>query len=358
MVAVENQTELGPWTGADLSRTVRETLDHGADADLPNEVRFVAGIAKLIRRRLVEAGAEMDSRRLAVFLLEPIARAYKPDATPTRVPMLDNGLEEVTGRIWFVSPVVVAGSYVDFGDCDDDELFYIVTEKLNLGNVPVIIFDPRTTIPEVRFYKNGLNDPERYDRVRLNPDISLPRIFEVIDRLYRECLVTPDAQERGGTLWADNTRNRPSRNAESIVQVYLRAGLTTVFPTCTVRPEQTSVPGRLDLEIEESDPFDRAIFTRHAILELKVLRSFGSTGGTVTEQAMLKWIDKGVKQAAAYRRARGAVAAALCCFDMRLEDTGETSFEHVADLAQRIEVALKRWFIYATSEDYREALTA
>jgi hypothetical protein len=43
---------------------------------------------------------------------------------------------------------------------------------------------------------------------------------------------------------------------------------------------------------------------------------------------------------------------------MRLEDTGEKSFEHVADLAQRLEVELKRWFIYATSEHYREALTA
>ncbi len=362
MVDVKDiQTDLGPWKDADLAGTLRTTPPLGADSDLPHEVRFNAGVVRLIRRRLVVAGAETDPNRPAVFLLEPIAHWPNPDTTPTPAPMLDNGLTPVTGRLWFVSnPAVVAGKYVDLEDCDDDRLFRIVTEDLHFGNVPAVIFDPRLRIPEFRFYGRGLSRPEICEVVSLNAeDVSLARIFEIIDIIYLNSLVTPEVQgdRNVGGLWEENTKKWVSRHAESRVQYRLRLGLSAAFKTCIVRQEQTSVAGRLDLKIEEYDPIDRARNIRHAILELKVLRSFGSKGARVAQEAILKWIDKGVRQAAVYRDQWNAIASALCCFDMRLEDTGEASFEHVSQLAQRLEVELNRWFIFATSEEYREVLT-
>ena len=289
-----------------------------------------------------------------MFLLEPNARAHDPEVTPKRVPMLDNGLTAVTGCLWFVSPVVVMGKYIDLNDEDDDSLFGLVTEALDLGDVPAIVFDPRVRPASVRFYPNGLGDTEKLDTIALTGDVSLQRIYEAIDQVYQNCLITLEAQAQAGKLWEDGRRWWPSSQAEDIVQLYLRAGLTTAFPTCTVRHEQTSASGRLDLQIEENHPHDRSQITRHAVLELKVLRSFRSSGTTVQPQATLDWVESGVKQARSYRCEIGARAAALCCFDMRREHSGEQCFDHVRDLATKLVVDLKLWFLFGTSEQYRK----
>lgn len=240
---------------------------------------------------------------------------------------------------------------------DNDELFRIVTDALSLGEVPAIIFDPRANLPQVRFYPEGLKMPEHYVPVPINvTDVSLSRIFEAIDKVHEELLITPEAQEKAGKLWENNAKWWPSSKAEGLVQLYLRTGLTMAFPTCTVRSEQTSTPGRLDLEIEETNPLDQRHFTRHAILELKILRSFGCTGEKVTEEYTLEWITSGVKQAFSYRDKRGALAAALCCFDMRCIEKSDGSFAHVMALAKERNVELRSWFIYATSKQYRDAL--
>lgn len=350
---------LGSWAGADFAATARANFGIGADAGLPPDVRFLAGVAKLIRRRIAESGAEADPSRPAVFLLEPNARPHKADAPPKRVPMLDNGLTSVTGRLWFVNPVVVSGKYIELEETDDDTLFAIVTDTLGLGQVPAIVFDPRTTIPTVRFYPDGLSDPENCKAVVISgADVSLQQIYEAIDTVYQHCLVTPEAQARAGKLWEDGRKWWPSHEAEDVIQLYLRAGLTTAFPTCTVRHEQTAVPGRLDLEIEQSDPLDRGKFTRHAVLELKILRSFRSSGTTVSDTETLNWIASGVRQAASYRDERGALAASLCCFDMRKEHTGEKCFGHVEELATKLVVGLKHWFVFGTSAQYRDFSTA
>jgi hypothetical protein len=224
--------------------------------------------------------------------------------------------------------------------------------------VPAIVFDPRTTVPTVRLYPNGLADAETYDAVGIaGSDVSFQLIYDAIDKVYHHCLVTPEAQARAGKLWVNGDKWWPSPQAEDVVQLYLRAGLTTAFPTCTVRHEQTDVSGRLDLEIEESDALDRSKVTRHAVLELKVLRSFRSTGTVVSVNETLEWVESGVKQAASYRDERGALAAALCCFDMRNLHNGEQCFDHVRDLAITLTVDLKHWFIFGTSEQYREYST-
>lgn len=352
-------SDLGPWASDNFAKTVNTSSTVGVDSDLPDVVRFLAGVAKLIRRRLAEAGDSADPSMPAVFLLMPNAHVNKLHVNLTRIPMLNNGLTVVNGRLWFVSPVPVMGSYVELKDCDDDKLFRIVSEDLELGNVPAVIYDPRTKAREIRFYENGLDAPEICESISMAAsDVALERIFEVINRIHERTLITPDAQQLEGKLWCDNTKHWPVKNAERVIQLYLYAGLTAAFLNCTVRAEQNNVSGRLDLEIEESDPIDRSIFVRHALLELKVLRSFGSTGDIFSEKYNLDWVESGVNQAASYRKERGARASALCCFDMRKENSGEECFTHVSDLAQQLKVALRVWFLYATSKQYRDAVVS
>jgi hypothetical protein len=254
--------------------------------------------------------------------------------------------------------MVASGHYRTLCELDDDGLFRFVTDDLKLGSVPAIIFDPRTVPISVRLYPEGLGAPDTVEHLSVaGADVNLSRVFDVIAHVHRKCLITPEAQVRVGKLWKDASRWWASEAAEDLVQLHLRVGLTVAFPTCTVRHEQTDVPGRLDLEIEESDPLDRSRVTRYVILELKVLRSFGSTGKEYTTQYILDWVDSGVRQAATYRDERGARDSALCCFDMRKEHTGEDCFDHVRGLANRLKVVLKVWFIFASSAQYRDFMT-
>ncbi len=354
----EQHIDLGPWENADFGKTFQETIIYGADENLPDEIRFIAGVAKLIKRCLEKQNANTDANRPSIFLLESKISSETTEIKPKRVPMLDNGDTTITGRLWFVSPVVVTGFYLELDDCDDDDLFKIVTDKLKLGSIPTVIFDPRIIQEPVRFYPHGLDKTENIKILDLHRPVSLDQIFDVITHVYNERFVTPEGQPKAGSLWQNNDKWWPVQNAEDMIQLYLSIGLTAAFPSCTIRHEQTAVTGRLDLEIEEKTLLNSNVIIRHAVLELKMLRSFNSSGRSVSEAFTKEWIESGVKQAASYRMERGAKASALCCFDMRKEDTGSKCFEHVNDLAIRLDVKLKRWYIYATSKDYRTVYTS
>jgi hypothetical protein len=273
--------------------------------------------------------------------------------------MLNNATERLNGRLWFVSAPVVSGHYLAFDVDDDDALFSLVTDQLKFGSVATIIFDPRTDPPELRFYPSGLGVMDACEVVALSDqDITLDDIYPVIERVYDYCLVTPDAQLRAGKLWADQDRRWASSQAEAIVQLKLHAALVGAFLTCVVRFEQSMPEGRDDLEIERQDPLDRSKVTRLVLIELKVLRSFSETGRAVLEKSELGRIQDGVKQAAAYRNSKGFRHSTLCCFDMRSVDSGDSCFEHVLQLAVDLSVDKRRWFIYASSDDYRAAIAA
>jgi hypothetical protein len=360
MAGDEEEYELGPWKGDDLRATARAAFGIGADEGLPAEIRFRSNVAKLVRRRLATQKARPDPKSPAIFLLQPTPPLTGALPSPKRVPMLDNGLEPLAGRIWFVGANPGSGHFSRYRVQDDDALFELVTNHLKEGSTPAMIFDPRVSEPEVRYYPYGLTEPSRYERVPLSTRLlNVGEVIEVVDGTYNEKMVTYQAQPKAGKLWANNAKWWPHGEAEDRVQFYLEVALNSAFPTCTVRPQQDIPEGTLDIEIIENDPVDRSIITQHGILELKVLRSYWESGSKVTKTFTLKWIKSGVEQAAAYRDRKGARWAALLCFDMRELDVGEkASFSHVRKLAKTLDVDLRRWFLYATSKQLRTALAA
>ena len=343
---------LGPWTGADLVATARSHTGLGIDQELPPGLRFRRNVARLLKRRQSAEDARRDS--LAVFILFP----RRPELTThPRIPMLDNGRTEVVGRIWFVNEAVRTGHYID-DICDDDAtLFDTICTQIGLGDRPTIIFDPRLATPEIRFYPDGLsNDDTCIVHAISDTEVSPDSISRVVERIYKSSFITPDSEVPGAaSVWKDSGRCWPSRNAEAVIQAHLKTGLHAHFFDCDVRHEQPSRAGRLDLEIERTDPNDHFASTRLAVIELKVLRSFSYNGRPIREGAIPRWIAKGVGQVVAYRSEWRAQMGFLMCFDMRDTDTGEQCFSHVSALAREQSVCLSRWFLYNSSEAYREA---
>ena len=351
---------LGSWSDADYESTAQVNRGVGVDAGVPDEIRFVAGVVRVLRNRDAELQqlGETEDSDIAIFVLAPVPSTSHQEST--RIPMLDNGLTKVVGGLWFTAAAVVSAHYIPLpSDTSDQIRFSYVVDDLELGTRPTLIFDPRPSVSQLRWYSNGLEEPDNVELKPVYGDVRPIDVFEAIDRIYEDCLITPSGLPRGVNLWQDARNYRPYEHAEALVQSHLKAGLGERFTYCTIRHEQTDVSGRTDLEIEETNRDDPSTVTRHAILELKVLRSFRSTGTTVNESETQRWIEEGVEQTAVYRHEKAARWSALCCFDMRRRDeNNEKCFDHVRSTAEKLDVRLKRWFIFASSLEYRNAQTS
>jgi hypothetical protein len=273
--------------------------------------------------------------------------------------MLDNGRAPLHGRLWFVSAVCASGFCVDLEVEDDDQLFRSITDVLGLGQIPCVLFDPRLVVPEARYYPAGLDEPNTYGLVEMGEaPVSLDRVFAIIDAAHGAVLVTPGVQPAHGSVWTNASRGWPDRKAESRVQFHLRFALQMKLNAHTIRWEEHLTEGRFDLMIELPDAHDRSRVTVECVLELKVLRSFTYSGHVIASADNHEAIAEGVTQAAAYREGKGARLSALCCFDMRTEDHGNSCFDLVRAQAESLAVALRRWYLYRSAREYRRAVAA
>ena len=97
MADVENEN-LGPWQDADLEATTTIHAGLGADAGIPEDIRFRSNVVKLVRRRLALEPESADLELPAIFLLRPSPPDEIRPRQPKRVPMLDNGRHELNGK--------------------------------------------------------------------------------------------------------------------------------------------------------------------------------------------------------------------------------------------------------------------
>jgi len=346
-----------PWSDELLRQTANNYPGVGADAGQPDSVRFLRGVARLVKKRLKLEAAVAGTP--SVFLLCPAAPQTIDKELLTSYPMLDNGQTPVEGKLWIVgNPVVTAGRCMALGTLEDGELFELIVSSFEQGDVPAVIYDPRPAPAQIRYYPSGLrneDDCEVFD-IPTTERVALQDILEVVNHVCERQLVTPDGQSEMGKLWADPSHHLVASKAEQTIQMYLVSALNGAFPTCEIRFEQPDATGRLDIEVEESDYSGG--FIRHAILELKVLRSYGSNGGHYSADYVRNWVAKGVDQAYSYRVKLRAAQSALCCFDMRTSHSDTSAFEEIAEKASALDVVIRWWGLFASSEAYRSYLSA
>jgi hypothetical protein len=342
----------GGWEDEDLRQTATANFGLGNDSGLPDAVRFLVGVARAIRNRHQQAGAGTEQDP-AIFFHLPNGPSTIDAKTLKRQPMLDNGLTQLGGSFWFVGPPVCGALGLPVSDWSDDgAVFGKAVDELGLGDVQAVFFDPRGKTHALRHYPKGLAKPDVVTvSAFAGENMDLERVIEIVDEATTTHLAGPAG---GANLWADAKQHRPADRAEKNIQFALKVALHHALPTAVIREEQPQMVGRLDLEVEEP-LLEEGKFIRHAILELKVLRSYRSTGTEVRLPQTRKAVKDGVQQAIAYRKARKARAAALCCFDLRVRDQRKDCFHGVRAPAQREQLELRVWPIYASAEEWREA---
>ena len=342
---------LGPWRDDDLKGTATAYRGDGSDDDLDPISRFSRSVGRLALRRGRQSRSTPRRDAIAIFLLKP----NPPEGMSTRrEPMLGDGGVEVCGKIWFANATVQSGRSINAESEDDGRMFDQV-ERLGLGKVPAVVFNPKVTTPVVRIYEGGLCGDGDVRTIELRErDVDPTQIGETIDWVSSNHLATPDMQVPGVSMWANAAEYRASNRAEAIAQLQLKTAIAVRFVHCEVRHEQRGRVGRTDIEIIQRRADGSSLTPLE--LEIKVLRERTQSGRKCSAARTERWMRHGVRQAAAYRDDRSAESGMLCCLDMRARDQGEKATPAaVKEYAAEHAVIIHRNFLYNSDEAWRVA---
>lgn len=351
-----NDGQIMGWSDQSLRATVDDNFGLGAETGLPPEVRYLLGVVRVIksRREKIDVDPKIDhgEELPAIFFFSP----QLPDSIPlerlTQAPMLNNGLNALGGHFWFVGPIGNYGRGLALEHWAEDAQVFDYAAKLDIDQLPAVLLDNRLDPIELRHFPKGLADPEIAEVVSLGgKDISIDEVLTHVSRAHQANMQTPTLVPKDLKLWENASKHRPVTSAEQRIQTILRIALSGAMPATVVREELTLPAGRIDLEIQEFR--GKGVVISHAVLELKVLRSYGSTGNSVSAAEVKKVITEGISQAAAYRDDHDTKAAALCCFDMRKVETGEKCFTAVRKPAKEMRVELGVFYLYASAKKSR-----
>lgn len=348
-----HRVDIGAWQGDDLGESYDSYVGVSYYSNQDPTVQFKHGVAKAIRRRLEKKVPHENI--LSVFILAP---GPLNDFPSTSVPRLNSGLTPLNG-IWFVNRQVISGKRIEINSSDDTVLFDFVISTLGAGEFPAILFDVAESKRLIRFYPRGLQHMDDCDELAIDVrDLGLAEVRKAIDFTYKERLITPSAGAYGVILWKKPDDHWTIDQIERKIQSHLVTGLANWFLPCKVQEELTGASGRYDVSIIEQHPLDASHKIHHVLLEIKVIKSFGSGGAKVSLSANMSGLKTGLEQAYCYRKEHNFKFSALCCFDMQKENNGDTCFNHIQDDAKKLAVELWHWYIHNKAKDLRSLETA
>lgn len=347
-----NALLLGSWEADRQQLVVAQRSDHGDVDDLPDDLRFQVHVSRMIRKRENQAGAETAGAAAFILVSSDEQDGLRTGRVFDR--LVHTGTRRLSSRVHFVTPQA-SSSALEEHIGDDNDLFGRVA-ALGYDSRPTLLYVPSDGESSLSYYPNGMRTDDGLREVILRfGQVTEAEVHETLQAIYRSELCTPD--NMGPTkLWRDAARGYPVEEAERTVQQMIRHSLVGRFLWCTIRQEQPGKSGRTDLEIVDDRTGKQGTIYHHALLELKVLRSFGSTGNVYNATSVQDAIVEGVNQAHSYGTANCSVLRMLCCYDMRNDDVGDdATFVHVKDRANTLSIRMKRWYLYRSSQDYRDA---
>ncbi len=344
---------LGAWESDRGAVEQAAPVLRGDVTNVPILERFAIYVARAVSK--YERRTNCDRTQPAAFVLVDGPTLAALRAGRSRDTMVSTGANQVTGRIHFVTETVARSVYETFEGAEA-QVIVDRLEALALDNLPVLIYQPLVDGSFLEFFPNGTSsDVGRRSIDLCTVSISESDIVQAVKSVHMAQLITPDLTHPFG-VWTNPAKGWPIKDAERGIQQFVRVGLQTRFYWCRVAMEQPDKDGRTDLELLDEATGGPGIVTRHATLELKVLRSRGETGSSVSNATTEQHISDGVNQAYSYAMSRTSIHRLLCCFDMRDSDVGDdTTFSHVRSTAATLAVKLFRWYLYRSSDQYRAA---
>jgi hypothetical protein len=337
------------WADGSISATLHEIgLSAGADANLPDEVRFVRRV-----REILEAAAAHHGPLCAptVYLFAP-SRDESLAGHATYHRRIHTGEVDPAGYVWFVGAAARSGYSLPLEGRSTNQTFEYC-EELGFGRTPAVYCDTASFPPLFGWYPSGVSVPDDLIEGPIDQAITptIDELIEVVNRIHRTRLMTSLNQGVDTSLWERPSHHWAHERAEKRVQDALIAGIGGAFGRpYFVEQELAAHTGRFDIGFRES--IGGGTSTLHAILELKVARSFGKSGISVSVTETERHVVEGVEQVRAYSDEHGAQNAACLVFDLRIA-ADQLPPEAARARADALNVFLQFWRCFPTAADYR-----
>jgi hypothetical protein len=337
------------WAEDAVSATLNEAgLSAGADSELPDEARFVRRVREILTAAAAKHGPLSAP---ALYVFAPSREDKLADIATFRR-RIHTGEIDPAGCIWFVGAAARSAYSMPLDGRSTDEIFQYC-EDLGFGRSPAVYCDTSSAPPSLAWYPSGLSEPDDliegpiYRAARP----TLDELIEVVDRVHRTRFMTSLNQGLDTSLWTDGDKHWPHPRAEKRVQDALMAGIGGAFGRpYFVEQEKSGDAGRFDIGFRERAGGGTS--TLHAILELKVAKSFSGGGVPVSAADTEARVISGVEQVWAYADEHEAGERACLVFDLRTPDA-QVPPEPARIRAAALKVLLKFWRCFPTAEDYR-----
>lgn len=340
------------WSDNDLLQTARRYVGTGYNQDAPEFAQFCHSAAKVIQKRRALHLTSLQSAPV-IFVLAPVPAAAK---SVNVCPMFDWGRDELAGSVWFGAGRLATASSTPLPEGNVSVSVEHVVNTLGAGSAPCIYYEAGHDDTIMRVYPQGFSSLDHcFDLSLVASNLNLDHLKVLMDKLHEEFLKTPSSCESARELWQDKGKWHPIHESEKAIQKILFIALKTGlgFGALTVAQEGSGATGRYDFKVKEQDPIDSSKWTYHAILELKVVKSFTYTGSAISDLANQDTVTSGVDQAKAYRATHSARMAAVCCYDMRKKPDPATAVAHETLRAQTEDMGLWAWPIYNSAKAAR-----
>ena len=309
--------------------------------------RFVRTITQLVEIRQ-EQGEE---KGISVFLRSQTLSDDIKGREKVALPLVRNGNDPVSQRV-VISDTLLGKAYSLAISVDQD--FFQALEEQELGHHPALVVDWRGKSPKAMFWPDGVAGGDPIELYLSDHEITPQEMKVVLDDFYTKRLRTPQTiiEGHGQRVWKEAAKgeyaDKPEEQIQGILIGFLRGRLQH-----DIRPEVPNSEGRLDIQISARllDTNGNRIVRKIWVLELKAITDNTSDCDDA--------LGSGVLQAYSYREAEFANRAALCCYDMRKTDLGDTAvFAAVQKQANDNNVHLWRWFLHRSSRSARSAAAA
>jgi hypothetical protein len=348
-------SDYGSADKSEIIEAVRQGFGVLADASLRPLDQLCDGVIKIAKARLADphtAPMETSGKNFAVFLLSTELRRDRDRFHASRVPNLPSGTQQLSGGIWLTSPTLNGAARVELTANTLGEAFTEI-EGLSLGAYPAIAveFDSR----KMAVYGRGVEDEEHVIRVDMAEDdlLEIP-LLPLLEMFAEQFVVTPNCQNSQIKTWNDGGKYHPIQAAEKNIQELLYLFLNArLAETHKIDAEFTLRSGRVDLVIRRK--IGEGSWKVMAAIELKVARSYSSTGRPKGHSFLVKHIARGYKQVLEYRNELEAKEGWLLAYDMRVPSarSNDPFAAHRAICGtDRIELKLEP--LFGTADDYRD----
>lgn len=332
-----------------------EAIGVPADAGASLLTRFSRRVADLIATRQ----AKGENGQYAVFLQSDEVSAHAQRCKHVEAPLLANGADPISDAVWLATSNLMLSFRLCLAWSDQASLFDAI-RGVGLGHIPAIVVDFRGQVPIGRLYRSGLDSADVADDIALDDSPITPAQMKMaLDRFYEASLRTPllIAEGHAMRVWKDAGRGIPEHRPEERIQGRLLDSLRGVFSRHDLRAEPVTDDGRADIVISRKTTTKGNLpaVIHEWVLELKALADMTSTGNPSTTDIPAA-VRSGLEQALAYKQRLNALCAALCCYDMRVDDCGDAAcFAHIASDAVASGLPLWRWYMFRSTAAGRRA---